>query len=456
MHLFGKPTKTIESRVARLYQAFASTARRYRYPFRRPELTVGGKPTIALFGNHSSGKSTIINDLLGDPPVQETGVAPTDDCFTVLVHGAKDRDFRGPAALGQLPSEFKVFASLGPEFLARLVVKVRNRAFLSGANLVDSPGMIDAPRGSSAREYDFAAAARAFAELADLVLFIFDPEKPGTTGESVDVLSACARGLEFKLRVLLNKSDSFDSIEDYARAYGTLCWNLARAMPTKDIPRIYTTWTPSTENRLAAKIPIDIFERHRATLLEELRGASQRRVDSVIAAAQADISRLSIQARVLASVKRGLFFRRAVFATSSFFAVLLAGAFSYFFLRGTTGGMSSEFLRGCLVYGGTAVIAAAVAAAGALWSRFDAKRRRVRVVKNLDDVFYDVYSARLATGATGHLKQHWDDVKGDVASLVSARAAVPLFSWGDFSRLDRALDHDLPAIAAAGRGPAES
>ncbi len=456
MFPFGKQSKTIESRIARLYQAFASTARRYRYQFRRPELTVGGKPTVVLFGNHSSGKSTIVNDLLGDQPVQETGVAPTDDCFTVLVHGTENRDFRGPAALGQLPSEFKSFASLGPEFLSRLVVKVRDRAFLSGANLVDSPGMIDSPRGSAARAYDFTAAARMFAELADLVLFVFDPEKPGTTGESVDVLSACSRGLEFKLRILLNKSDSFDSFEDYARAYGTLCWNLARVMPTKDLPRIYTTWTPSTENRLAAKIPVDIFERHRAALLEELRGAAQRRVDSVIAAAQADISRLSIQARVLSAVGRGLFFRRAAFATASVFTVLLAGAALFFTLRHFTAGMSSAFLRGCTVYGCTAVAAAALAAACALWSRGDAKRRRARIVKNLDDAFFDVYSARLATGSTGALKQHWEDVRGDVAALISARASVPLLSWGDFSRIDRALDSDLPAIAATGRGPAES
>ena len=39
-------------------------------------------PFVFLLGNHSSGKSTFINHVLGRT-VQETGVAPTDDGFTV-------------------------------------------------------------------------------------------------------------------------------------------------------------------------------------------------------------------------------------------------------------------------------------------------------------------------------------------------------------------------------------
>ena len=154
---FSRPSADIESRVNRLYRAFAASARRYRYTFRRPELTPGGKPTVVFLGNHSSGKSTIVNDLLGDPPVQDTGVAPTDDAFTVLVHGEDEHEFYGPAALGQLPSEFQPLRALGPDFLQHFAVKVRNRDFLKGVNLVDSPGMIDTPEGSAARAYDFPA-----------------------------------------------------------------------------------------------------------------------------------------------------------------------------------------------------------------------------------------------------------------------------------------------------------
>ncbi|MBR1609647.1 MAG: 50S ribosome-binding GTPase, partial [Kiritimatiellae bacterium] len=302
----------VESRVNRLYKAFAPTADRWRYRFRRPlETTPGGKPTVVFLGNHSSGKSTIVNDLLGDPPVQATGVAPTDDCFTVVVHGEEEREFYGPAALGQLPPEFRGLASLGPDFLQHLAVKVRAREYLKGANLVDSPGMIDTPEGAAKRAYDFTAAVRAFAEIGDLVLFLFDPEKPGTTGETVDVLSACLHGVEFKLRVLLNKADTFDSIEDYARAYGTLCWNLARILRTKDLPPILSTWTPTAASRAAARIPLEGFERHRGALLSLLKGAADRRLDSLLAGVSSDFSRLAVHARVLGAA-RGRLFRAGV------------------------------------------------------------------------------------------------------------------------------------------------
>ena len=94
--MFGYGSRDIETSVNRLYKAFKSTAERYRYTFQRPCITVGGKPNVIFLGNHSSGKSTVINNLLGDPPVQDTGVAPTDDCFTVIRYGETEQDYFGP------------------------------------------------------------------------------------------------------------------------------------------------------------------------------------------------------------------------------------------------------------------------------------------------------------------------------------------------------------------------
>ena len=52
-----------------------------------------------LVGNHSSGKSSFINYILGRP-VQVAGVAPTDDTFTVILPGPQDNDQDGPALIG--------------------------------------------------------------------------------------------------------------------------------------------------------------------------------------------------------------------------------------------------------------------------------------------------------------------------------------------------------------------
>ena len=44
-----------------------------------------GLPNVLFLGNHSSGKSSFINHLL-ETDVQKTGLAPTDDGFTILCH----------------------------------------------------------------------------------------------------------------------------------------------------------------------------------------------------------------------------------------------------------------------------------------------------------------------------------------------------------------------------------
>ena len=159
----------------------------------------------------------------------------------------------------------------GGNFLQRLRIKYRKRETLRGVTLIDSPGMIDSAEQTVDRAYNFEGVVRTLAELCDMVFFLLDPDKPGTTGETVNVFASCLRGVEFKLRVLLNKADTFDSMEDYARAYGTLCWNLARVLRTKDLPPVFSTYTPSTGARLAARVPLESFERHRGQLLELLR-----------------------------------------------------------------------------------------------------------------------------------------------------------------------------------------
>lgn len=64
-------------------------------------------PFVLLLGNHSSGKSSFINYVLGRK-VQTTGVAPTDDAFTIIAPGPSDRDQDGPA-LGMLRVDLGVF-----------------------------------------------------------------------------------------------------------------------------------------------------------------------------------------------------------------------------------------------------------------------------------------------------------------------------------------------------------
>lgn len=433
------PEKSIELQLEQLYKEFTPVAKRFGYAFRRPAVTVGGRPSILLLGNHSSGKSSIINNLLGDPPVQNTGVAPTDDGFTVLMYGKTEADFTGPAALGQLPKEFSSLAALGPHFLSHLVVKVRDREFLKTLNLIDSPGMIDAPEHSNARLYDFSAAARAFVDAADLVLFLFDPDKPGTTSESVEVLSTCLHGSEFKLRVLLNKADTLDSVDDYARVYGTLCWNLGRVLRTKDMPQIFALFTPSPDRRFAARIPVDSFERQRGVLLEQLHHAGQRRMDAVLAAARNDFTRLLVQVSVLlAARRRGV----GAFLTQSALFICSLGVAGLLFWW-----LLTQRLDGFLLWLCVLLCTAATGTVAAFWCRFRYRRMIRRMPKQIDTLFAALFANRLSAHGGGDLQPAWEEVRDDCVRHMERRQPVPLFCVGCTSRLQRLLDTVLPNLS---------
>lgn len=56
-----------------------------------------------------------------------------------------------------------------------------------------------------------------FAERADVILLFFDPDKPGTTGETLSILTKSLAGMDHKLYIVLNKVR--DSKEDTHMSY---------------------------------------------------------------------------------------------------------------------------------------------------------------------------------------------------------------------------------------------
>jgi len=99
---------------------------------------------VLLVGNHSSGKNSFINYVLGKR-VQTAGVAPTDDCFTVIAPGPKDVDQDGPALVGDPGFGFEVLRQFGPTLVHHKQLKVREGINNPNFMMVDSLGMIDSP-----------------------------------------------------------------------------------------------------------------------------------------------------------------------------------------------------------------------------------------------------------------------------------------------------------------------
>src|SRR6056297_3472042 len=220
-------------------------ADKFGYPIGQKNFAAG-LPTVLCLGNHSSGKSTFINHLAGQA-IQDTGVAPTDDGFTLITFGDKEvsRDGRSVVADPNLP--YSNFEQYGKDFLDHLRLKRSPLSELKEVCLIDSPGLIDhaGSADEASRGYDFSGVVREFAETADLVIFFFDPEKPGTTGESLRIFTDALSDVMYKLLIVFNKVDTFNDVRDFARTYGSLCWNLSRVVRTKDMPHIYCTFIPN-------------------------------------------------------------------------------------------------------------------------------------------------------------------------------------------------------------------
>lgn len=366
-----------------LYRRASKLAKCYYYAFRRPRVTVGGLPVFLLLGNHSSGKSSLINTILGAEPVQDVGVAPTDDGFTFIVYGEDEHDVVGAAALALLPAEYKDFERFGGSFLQHIKVKFRNRPVLRDLVLVDSPGMIDATDTTSSRDYDFMGVVRRFAELTDMIFFLFDPDKPGTTGETVKIFAECLNDVQYKLRVILNKCDLFSNTLDFARAYGTLCWNLARVMRTKDLPKIVTL--------------------HATTPQEEIKtlfaGSADRRSDNIFAQAASDFLGLSVRMGVVNAAMSKVAWMR--------FFVLIGGLFV----------LSIPFL----LLGGNGMI-------------------RRRVSRNAEKIFTRVFRAELSTKIHDDLSNAWNDQKCEIIDLIaSSPLDLPVFAEWRRHRLEKNL-----------------
>eukprot|EP01061_Rhynchopus_euleeides_P004397 TRINITY_DN1364_c0_g1_i1.p1 TRINITY_DN1364_c0_g1~~TRINITY_DN1364_c0_g1_i1.p1 ORF type:complete len:480 (+),score=223.17 TRINITY_DN1364_c0_g1_i1:42-1481(+) len=274
-------------------------------------------PMVLLLGNHSAGKSTFINTLLGDK-VQATGVAPTDDGFTLIKRGAATHEEDGPTLVGTHSHGFQELSTFGSAFVNLLRMKVRNVPETSKCPedliLVDSPGMIGSPNGEGDlhdRGYDLLKVTRWFAERADCILIMFDPANPGTTGETLDVLTESLAELDHKFLIVMNKVDQFDNVADFARAYGALCWNLSKVVKRKDIPRIYTIFTPGTDtdgNRvqhaLDNALPVKEFEKMQLEVVNEVLRAPGRQLDNMLTLLEQTTNKVYLTAKVAEDLRQ--------------------------------------------------------------------------------------------------------------------------------------------------------
>jgi GTPase SAR1 family protein len=294
-------------------------AQRYGYSEVALEATIKWRPLVLILGNYSSGKSTLINELLGGE-VQATGQAPTDDSFTVITCADGDpggpvrvtEEREGQALLADPQYPFPGLKRHGQRFAAHFRLKKVNSPFLRHLALVDTPGMLDSTAERD-RGYDYQSVIGDLAEIADLVLVLFDPHKAGTVREAHASLRETLPAKTFEDRVLfvLNRVDECDNLSDLLRVYGTLCWNLSQMLGRKDIPPIRLTFAPvrpgvNGDGPSARPVPpyLTYLENQREDLRRHIEQAPRFRLDHLAAYAELHGERLSHFLEGLVAYKR--------------------------------------------------------------------------------------------------------------------------------------------------------
>lgn len=427
--------------IQRLYARHRAAADRFCYTYRRSTVSPESLPCVLFLGNHSSGKSSFINHLLGGDSVQDTGIAPTDDAFTFLLYGEDEKELAGPAAVNTLPAELAKLNDFGPELVQRIRVKIRRREMLKNVVLIDSPGMIDASEKSISRGYDFFGTIRFLAEISDLVLMMFDPDKPGTTGEAVEAMTGPLTGIFFKLRLVFNKCDRFAGMYDYARAYGALCWNLAHVLPIKDLPKIYNCCLPGRTDDEAATIDLRDFNAQREEISNEIKSANARRADNIQVAVNKDLTCLEMHMRMVLRVRRALFRRQWTER------ILLAGGVTLLLAAGllvaNVYGISLQEMQGwrntvlfVLQTSGVFVLSGLTGFVFSGILGYGQKRFLEQQLDKLDDTFALEYNRELSLGVRDDLRQYWELTRPVLEGLFRSRwRDLPVLAFGEIRRL---------------------
>ncbi|MBX6342082.1 MAG: dynamin family protein, partial [Thermomicrobiaceae bacterium] len=202
----------LRERAAGIVEALAQTIRQFPATAEDSELLREAAASLETFfllvivGEFNSGKSAVINALLGEAAMPE-GVTPTTAAIHVLRYG--------PAGQEEVSVD-------------GIVQHAYPADFLRDVNLVDTPGT-----NAIIREHE--ALSQRFVPRADLVLFVTSADRPFT--ESERQFMAEIRSWGKKIVVVLNKIDLLRSEGELAEVLAFIRANAARLLGVE--PQIF-------------------------------------------------------------------------------------------------------------------------------------------------------------------------------------------------------------------------
>jgi GTPase SAR1 family protein len=245
------------------------------------------KPMVLLLGQYSVGKTTFIRYLLQrDFLGIRIGPEPTTDRFHVLMHGNDDRIIPGNALSVNRDMPFTSLTKFGSNFLNRFEGCCLDSPLLKRITLIDTPGVLSGEKQRINRSYDFPEVIRWFATRADRILVLFDAHKLDISDEFKNAIEALY-GCDDKVRIVLNKADSVTK-DQLVSVYGALLWSLGKVFTCPEVPKVYigSFWDKPINVENCGNDFKDLFMRHRADLLADLRGiprnATIRKINELV------------------------------------------------------------------------------------------------------------------------------------------------------------------------------
>ncbi len=253
-------------------------------------------PLVSVLGTFSAGKSSFINNFLGDK-LQLTGNQAVDDKFTVVTYsGSKDSRVLPGIALNsdprfpfyQMSDEIeKVASGEGRRIDAYLQMKTSHSDKLSGKIIIDSPGFdADEQRNAILRLTDH------IVDLSDLVLVFFDARhpEPGAMQDTLDhlVANTINRSDSEKFLYILNQIDTAAQ-EDNPEAV-VAAWQRALAAKGLTAGRFYSIYNQDVAVPIEDEAVRKRFERKceqdKAAIFERIHQVEVERSYRIVGALQ--------------------------------------------------------------------------------------------------------------------------------------------------------------------------
>ena len=234
-------------------------------------------PVVAVLGTYSAGKSTFLNEYLGQP-LQRTGNQAVDDKFTVIAYGSDSGAHQLPGlALDSDPRFpfYKISRDIenvaegeGKRVDAYLQLRTTNAPVLQGKIFIDSPGFdADQQRSATLLITDH------IIDLSDLVLVFFDARhpEPGAMADTLKHLVAdtVQRSDSAKFLYILNQMDNTareDNPEEVVAA-----WQRALAQSGLTAGRFYRIYSETVGHPIADDQTRERFETKRDEDLNDIK-----------------------------------------------------------------------------------------------------------------------------------------------------------------------------------------